>query len=585
MRPRGFDRGGIALVMAMAATLSAARGDEPKGTRWVGPEALLYAESARPEALLDRYMSDRVNKLLQTVPSYKAAMVKPEIVGAQFMAGIMAANLGTTPEKGVRDLAGGGIVFAVEGTKTPDRVFLVVTPKDSALLEQTHARVLEFVRNDAKGKKKPDPVTVADYKGIKTYSLAPGEAHAIVAGALVVANGPATLKILIDRSLDAKTPALADDPTFQARRKEADPEALAWGFARMDKLRAIDPKKYGGEKADAGATFLFGPWLEAIQKGDTVSASLVWTDSRLAAQMVLAEPKGGYTPAMKRYFPPKGTAAKKPIRTPSTIASSTLWRDFSSIWEVRAEILSPETVQGLAQLDSTAGTFFGGRDFGTGVLGAIGEHWSFVVADQDYDKLDPSPDVKLPAFAFVIELKPDDEDFATRLMAAFQSFIGLANLGAAQTKAPPLMISSDVFDGTTIATSKYEREIGRPKGEPINGRHNFTPSAARVGNYFILSSSLGLARELVTEVKKPATVADAMFVTEADGPAAARLVDRNRSYLVTQNMLSKGNAKAQAEGEIGLMVEALKYLGHASMSVTERPGSLLLKIEYALDYK
>ena len=67
-----------------------------------------------------------------------------------------------------------------------------------------------------------------------------------------------------------------------------------------------------------------------------------------------------------------------------------------------------------------AGTFFGGRDFGTGVLGAIGENWTFVVADQDFDKMDPAPDVKLPAFAFVIELKPDDEEFATRLKSAFQ---------------------------------------------------------------------------------------------------------------------------------------------------------------------
>lgn len=585
MTSRGFDRAGIAAVLALAATLSAARGDEPKGTRWVGHEALVYAESSRPEALLDRLMSNRVDTLLKAVPSYKASLAKPEVISARFIAGLVAANLGTTLEKGARDLAGGGLVFAVEGTKSPDRVFLIVTPKDVALLEKTHARILEFARNDAKTKKTPDPVTEAEYKGIKTYSLAPTEAHAIVAGALVVANGPATLKLVIDRSLDGKTPTLADDPTFRARRKEADPEALAWGFARMDKLRAIDPKKYGGGKAEAGATFLFGPWLEAIQKGDTLSSSLVWTESRLAAQLVLAEPKGGYTPAMKRYFPPKGTVARRPIRTPSTIGSSSLWRDFSSIWEVRAEIFPPETVQGLAQLDSTAGTFFGGRDFGTGVLGAIGENWTFVVADQDYDKLDPAPDVKLPAFAFVIELKPDDEEFATRLMAAFQSFIGLANLGSAQTKAPPLMISSDTFEGTVIATSKYERQIGRPQGEPVNGRHNFTPSAARVGNSFILSSSLGLARELVTEVKKAPLPAGAMFVAEADGPAAARLVDRNRGYLVTQNMLTKGNAKAQAEGEIGLMVEALKYLGHATMSVAERPGSLLLKIEYALDYK
>jgi hypothetical protein len=207
------------------------------------------------------------------------------------------------------------------------------------------------------------------------------------------------------------------------------------------------------------------------------------------------------------------------------------------------------------------------------------------VADQDFAKMDPVPDVKFPAFALILDLKPDDPEFATRLMAAFQSFLGLVNLGAAQSKAPPLMILSDRAEDLTIATARYLPETGRPKDEPINARYNFTPSAVQVGNAFVISSSLGLARDLAKTLKEPVSPSDSTLLAEADGPMLSRLLERNRATLVMQNMLSKGNTKAQAEGETGLLLELLKYLGHGTATATDRPDSTALKVNFALDAK
>lgn len=586
MRPRAAMRTvrttALGLLMATLAGASASAG-EPRGMRWVGPETILYAEAPHPETVLDRVAQERVSGLLKAVPGYQAALAKPEVIGGRFVAGIIAAGLGTTPETGLRDLIGGGVVLAVEGDKAPDKVYMIVTPKDLSLLERTHARLLEFVRSDAKTKKKPDPVTEAEHRGIRTYSLAPAEAHAIVSGSLVIANSPALLKAVIDRALDPGAKALADDPNFEARRQEADPEAFAWAYARTERLRAIDPKKYGGQKPDAGALFLLGPWIEGATKGDWACASLTWTDSRLGAELVIAEPKGGYSSALKRYLPGKDRAASRPRLPKGALGGATLWRDFSSIWDVRAEIFPPETVQGLAQLDTQAGTFFGGRDFATGVLGALGDRWGLVIADQDFDRMDPAPDTKLPAFAVLLELKPDDPEFAARLMAAFQSFQGLVNLGAAQTKAPPLIIGSETVDGLMIATSHYQPPYERVLGEPIDARYNFSPSAVQVGDTFVISSSLGLARELAKSLKEPAQGTDSTLVAEADGRSVARFLERNRGQLVMQNMLSKGNDKPRAEGEIGLILEVLRYVGRGALTVKDRPGSAALKLEFALD--
>jgi len=110
----------------------------------------------------------------------------------------------------------------------------------------------------------------------------------------------------------------------------------------------------------------------------------------------------------------------------------------AAIWEASEDLFAPEVAQNLAKLDTFAGQFFGGRDFGSGVLGALDPHWCLVVAHQDYAGLVPAPDVKLPGFALIAGLNPDDADFSQRLKVAFQSFVGLSNLNAAQKSAPPL---------------------------------------------------------------------------------------------------------------------------------------------------
>jgi len=137
------------------------------------------------------------------------------------------------------------------------------------------------------------------------------------------------------------------------------------------------------------------------------------------------------------------------------IAGASLWRDMAAIWEARDELFTPEVSQNLAKLDTFAGQFFGGRDFGSGVLGALDPKWRLVVAHQDFAEMKPVPDVKLPAFALIADLNPDDLDFQQRLKVAFQSFVGLSNLNAAQKSAPPFELGSEVFDGVAISSARY----------------------------------------------------------------------------------------------------------------------------------
>jgi hypothetical protein len=579
----------VGVLLGLAGFGIAARADEPRAAAaWVAPDALAYLEILRPEALLDRATGPKVRELIAAVPGLDEQLKGKQLQELRAVANLLASQLGVELDEAVRDLAADGLAVAVEGKEKVERIVLIVTPRKPELLARAHERLLAMARGDAKSKGKPDPVAESDHRGVTTYSVSPQEAHAIVRDRLVIANGPEALRAVLDRIESGGPDSLASDSNFRARREAAPSDALAFAFARPARLRAIDPKSYGGETPDAGATFILGAWYDSLRNAEWASATLTWTDSRLAADLFLPPPASGYSDAFARYRPPSGQGAAPTIHVPGSILTVSLWRDLSAIWEVRQDIFPPEAQQNLAQLDTLAGTFFGGRDFGTGVLGSIGHDWRLVIANQDYAAMSPSPDTKLPGFALIVGLKPGDDEFSDRLKAAFQSFIGLVNLGAAQEKAPPLMLGMERVGDVTIATSKYLAPKPPADGEPdepVDGRYNFSFSSAQVGDTFFLASNVELARELVRALQSGAPGpggGDSTLVAEADGDALAALVEVNRERLAMNNMLEKGNARPAAEAQIDLLARLLRYLHRGRLSVADRPDGAHLTVEFDL---
>jgi len=576
-----------AVVLALCAALPA-RGEVPKISRWVGSEAVIYVEAPRPGELIDQATGASFQKLLGAIPPYARYLKSENYQKGRQVLDLIAGKLDTTWDKGLRELTGGGAVLAVEAAegKAP-LVYLLVAPRDPAFLNRTNTTLLELARKDAADKGKPDPVKTAEYRGFTGYTSGDKGAYAIVQDVLVIVDRGDTLKALIDRVLDGPkgSGSIVDDAGWKARQAQVKADGLAWGYARLDRLRELDAKKFSiPDKTKLPQTLFFGSWIEALRKGPWVAASLNWSGDRLAADVTVPVPPGGYAAAYKGYVPPDGTASAPLLNPPGTIASLSLWRDLSAIWEVRADLLAPEEVQGLAQLDTVAGQFFGGRDFGSGVLGALQPNWRVVVANQDYGAMKPAPDLKYPAVGLVVDLKPDDEDFAQRLKVAFQSFVGLANLGAAQSKAPPLELGSETFEGVTISTTRFMPPKDAPADgkEPVHYRHNYSPSVAQVGNSFIISSSLGLTRDLIKNLKAPAKPGEATLALEADGGVLAGLLDLNRNRIVMQNMLEKGHDKAQAEDEVNTLLSILRYLGHGRLTVQDGADTLKLNLGFAL---
>jgi len=578
----------LAVIAAgsLASVLQAASQESP--AKLLGPETVLYLEVADPDALIDRATDPRLQALYRTVPEVRDALDNDELRELRQVAGGLADALGTTWEDGLRMLVGGGIAIGVEEA-LPPRVVTVVTPTDPDFLKSAHEKLLEFARQDAEANGKPDPVKQKTYRGVTGYATSDEEAHAILDGQLVIVNGGKALKAVIDRHLDGGA-TLAESSEYLDRRP--DPIPTVWAYARLERLREIDPKRFAMEEPDPGAWFLAGAWIETAQKAAWTRATLDWTEDRFQADLTIPRPADGLSEPLRRFLPPKGDGAPRALPVKGTIASIQSWRDFAALWEVREELLPPEALQGLAQLDTFAGQFFGGRDFEDAVLEPLGAHWQLIVAEQDHEAMDPKPDLELPAFALVLELDPKQPEFAQRLSVAFQSFVGLANLGAAQTGAPPLLMGSDLYDGVTIAKATFmdPPESGdaiqaddEPAGE-VHYRRNYSPSIAHLENHFIVSSSVDLTKRLIDALRsEPAFVPTASTIRiELQGARLAKYVERNRERLILQNMVEEGNDRAAAETQVDTLAALLQYVSRGvwSLEDTEEHSRIALEFQF-----
>jgi hypothetical protein len=593
------------LALASVALPSVRAGIEPSSTdaaRSIAADAVVCVEIPQPERLIDRATDPRVQDYLELLPQYQKLLKNPKFGELRAVLNLIASQLDTTWDKGLRELTGGGITAALEADpRQGPRIFLLITPRNKELLERANQVLLKMAREDAKDKGKPEPVKTSDHRGVVVHALGDdnGVAYGLVAGKLAISNSVKNLERLIDRmvampansgasALSTKAPfaSLAERTEWTTLKGEQNADSLAWGFADMNRLRQLDPKRYeSSNKADTGQVVLFGSWLQAFQKAPWLAASIRWSQAELAASVDLPVPKDGRAPAYKGYVPGSGKGAASLIQPPGTIASLSVWRDMETFWESRADLFPPETVQGFAQLDTLAGQFFGGREFGSDVLGQFDPHWRLVVAQQDHAALKPQPDVKYPAFAIVAELDSADSDFGERFKVAFQAIVGISNVDGNQKKAAALELGSEEVDGIKMATAHYV-SFGRPTSasEAPSTRYNFTPATAQVGKYLIFSSSTGLARDLIKELKSKNRGADfsETAVLEADGPEVARLLEINRSRLAMQLMLNQGQTKEKAESQVELGLALLRSLGHGRLVIRDDQGATRIQLKFQL---
>jgi hypothetical protein len=382
---------------------------------------------------------------------------------------------------------------------------------------------------------------------------------------------------LIKRTRTFTGKSLATTPAFQAAQKAASPQAAATVFVNLKPLLGIP--NVGGllEKARTNplAALTFAGLAESVRNSNWMSLDLGVEGKTLTVRALTDGKIAGTTNAAAFAQPPKASDGAWPnLVVPRRLASLSLYRDLRGFYAAK-DTLFPERTAGLIFFENMMGIFFTGRDLTTEVLAETEPEVRLVVAEQQYDPAAGTPQVKIPAFAVVMRLR-HPEQFDKVVEEAWQKAIGLVNFTRGQKAQPGLIIDRPTYKDVKYTVAYFSPADANDKAK-LDTRFNIRPALAMPGKYLVLSSTDGLARDLIDALGREGgqtvtPMAQTHSSLEMDGKQAVALLLANRDTLVRGDMVKKGRSQQESEAGIEMLINVVRLFDQVKLSLGTEKG-------------
>lgn len=558
-------------LVTLSQSLHAA---EPRSLAAQLPEgSVIFAELADFDAVIDRvqnstrlknYLSSDLYAQISKLPDVQKALAGQKMVEAQAGMDLWALS---------HALLGGRIAIGLyphEGRKQPDSVLILESPQPEKF-QQLREKFEPFLLLAG------DKVRRSDVAGVEMLDL-DGKAFA--------ANGKDWLVVGSDRGLveaslklrtggDGKTVA-TQSYYQQAAAAIGDQHILRVAFESPALGKAVNKTRLAPEKSpNVLASLLLQGVTELFATTSAAGIGVEIKDSKFALTVVSAKSPQQLDGRFNAFF---GSLANVP-NLPGLILGASISRQYADWYNGRDKFIEDKLLPEFDKFESGLGNLLPNRDFGGDVLPLFGPTISFVVAPQDLSHLDGKPGVVLPGFALIADLKKPEEGEAVAQLF-FQTVASIANLNAGQEGRQPWLLTSEVYKQTTLQTAKY---LQKPKGDALPIIFNFRPAAARVGNRYVLSSSLDLAKRLVDALEQPAPAAKEPrdLLVELHGGPFADALAANSDHLVAQGV-REGKTAERSRTDIEFFLMALRQIDSVKLTSQAAKGGYAIRIESTL---
>lgn len=556
----------------------------PPPVRCVPQDALICVQLTRPKALIDLLAGKEMTEAITSSALYRQQLSNPKFTEFVNVIKYLETTLETDWRTGLAGLAGGGVTFAV---CPQDTVVAIVDAEDERMLQRLHEIFLSFARGEAEKQGHPERVASKEYGSVTAWTFDGREAHAIIGKRLIFANRSEGLKAVLDLQ-SQEGGSLAETPAYQAAMRAGNPSAAAAAFVNMKPLLGL-PKMarfLESSRKNPLASLIFAGISESFRNSSWLALGLDVKDKTLAVQALTDGKAGG--PASTTAFarPQKADEGAWPnLAVPRRIAALSLYRDLHGFYAAK-DALFPERTSGLIFFENMMGIFFTGRDLTSEVLAETRPEVRIVVAEQQYDPAVGTPQVKIPAFAVVLRLR-NPEQFGKVAEEAWQKAVGLINFTRGQQALPGLIIDRPSHGQMSYTVAAFSTVDVADKTK-LEQRFNYRPALAMPGEYLVLSSTDGLARDLIdalgrkdNQTVKP--MAQTHSVLELDGVQAASILQANREALIQGDMVKKGKGRAEAEAGIDLFITLVKLVDRAELSVGTRDDLTQVQLQTKLN--
>jgi hypothetical protein len=554
--------------------------------------AIAYAELSGSGEKLEQLRDSEHFAAWLASPQYRRYEASQDYRRLQAGRQIVERQLGRNVWALAKSLLGGNVavgVYPKEGSEQPDVLGILRTEDPAALADL---------------RRELDPLLVlAAEQFQRTESLAGIETYAFPKDAGFLAwkgnwLAVATSRSLLDgalRKLDNKATGeksaglVGDAPYVEMVRatdwdrpgNEEETERLVRVFVDTALVNKATGGKSIPEKLDNPVgSLLFGDVAELLRTSPFAMATMDVGVSGLSINLALARDDEKLDERHRGFVPAEGAGVEPPPRVPDLIGGITLYRDFAHWYSHREDLLQEQVLPGFDKFETGLANLLPGQDFGEDVLPLLGKRIAFVAAPQDYSHLNGKPGVRVPGMALVIELAQPEEG-ATLLQLLFQTLAAILNLEAGQQGRQPWVVTSETYHDVQVSYAKY---LQTPSGKDLGIVFNFLPASARVGNRFVLSSSLPLCKQLIDELlSQPADGSEAgtlpkTLLGELHFESVAAILESNTSFFVGR-MAQEGRTTDEAQAEFAALLDFLRRFDSIRAGTEVSPKAFKVRLE------
>jgi hypothetical protein len=550
----------FACVLFVSSTSRALADVSTDPVRLVPAQADLILRVERPRTLVEGLVKHELFRQLQALETVRELLASTNSRRFYQLVAHIEKQLGTDRLDLLDRLAGGGVTLAARFTDQPPTVLLIVQAKDQSLLQRFAKLAEEIGEQELARLENKQKLEHAAYRGIEGVRLGKEFHAALVGSALIASNSERGLRAAIDLHLDGDAGSMARSPQVAAARKLLPAAPAAWLWVNLKpaheqpQFKAIfDAAKDSG----VGAIF-FGGLFNIAARAPFLCAALFENEGGLAATVRFPRGREGMHEAVALHLPGDANGSLPVLEPPNTLVSASYYLDLANLWNRRAKLFKPNELKGIEELEKKSGLFLGGVKLSK-LIQQTGPHQRIVVAAQTKAVYKVAPGLRLPAFALVLEMR--DPEFARTAEAVLRA---AALVGTFQFN---LSLVEEKHGTHTIVGYRFP-EDGKLAADVANIRFNFTPCLVKVGNQFIVSSTLQLAHDLVDAVEKEAGSAAAHPSTlriKGFATGAASALRAGQDQLFTQIMLSQALAPDVARAQVQALIALVEQLGTVTM--------------------
>jgi hypothetical protein len=555
-------------LLAACATAETPRPAPPSPLRLIPKEADLLIEVHQPRRLVETVYGLEALKQLEVFPSYQELLASTPARRSRQLIAYFEKELGARWPELLDRLAGGGLALGVKVDPDPGPALLVVQGTDEVLVHKFARLGVEILEQElARQEDKERPVR-GSYRGIETVSVGK-EFHLAAAGsALLLSNNARTLQRALDLHLGQEKGSLAEVAAVREARRllPADPLVNLW--LKMENVRKgpVAAELYKTPRNDGTLTVLVGAYLDLLGRTPFVAAGLHQVPDGFLLTLRVPRGREGMGPEQGLHLAPAGQPGSLPLLEPKGVLySDSFYLDQGRIWTDRAKLFPEKQVKRLEGFDKNSGRFLLGTRLSTLLTQAGPYHRLVVVRQQVGYKVQPKQ--RVPAFALVTDLR-QPEAFAKAIEPILRGAAFFASFKV------HLKLVEEKHAGCAIIGYRFKEDAPYP--EDVNDvRFNFSPCFTRVGNQFVVCSTLELCRELVDLLQKegrsprPGSAATAHSQVYAAG--LADLLDGVRDQIVTQTVLDQAVLPEDAARQAREFVALVRGLGNLSLAATFEP--------------